>query len=396
VKHKEVNWVEWVANSLLCFALAGVFHAISVHSATADVETWSGQVTHAKQYSAWKEYYEYAVYKTEYYTDTESYTDSNGKHRTRTVTKSRRVFDRWESTSRWHHESWTAFTNIDKNISIDKNTFTELCKKFQDHQAVPGKRRTGERNSRMIGGDPNDYESKNRSGWVEPVTKIVAFENKIRATPSSFSFAKVPEGMKGLFEYPKNAHPFVSDRLVGSAPATIDQLTFDQMNARLGPKKRVNVIMLGMGDVNSMMGEWQRAKWIGGKKNDVVIVWGGLNKKPSWVKVFGWTDEEICKRNLETIVLKNGATTDVLPLIETEIKNTYKLKNWEKSFAHIRVPAPAWAMWTYFSVMVVAQFILWFLFMNNNYGKEIEQPFSNDPFKSKWEWRSAVPPPKWK
>jgi hypothetical protein len=48
-----------------------------------------------------------------------------------------------------------------------------------------------------------------------------------------------------------------------------------------------------------------------------------------------------------------------LPLIEQEIRTDYRLKDWDKAFAHISVPAAPWAVWTYFSVMVVAQVIFW-------------------------------------
>ena len=370
VYRREVNWQEWLINSLICFVLAGGFHFLAVSNATRDVETWSGQLVAAKHYTAWEEYYEYAVYRTEYYEEEESYTDSNGRSQTRTVTHSRQVFDHWEPTSRWHQEYWRTQSNIDTSYGIDSAKFEYLCVKFKDKRAVPGDRTTGEHHSRMIGGNPDDYESANRSGWIEPVTKLVQFKNKIKATPSTFSFSKVPDGMKGVFGYPANDNPFISDRLLGTALATVDLFEFDKMNARLGPAKRVNVIMVGMGAADSMLGEWQKSKWIGGKKNDIVILWGGNNKKPTWVKVFGWTDEETCKRDLETIVLDNGATTQVLPLIEAEIRLHYKLKDWEKAFAHISVPAPAWALWTYFGVMVVSQIGLWWWFMDNEYDKD--------------------------
>lgn len=366
--NRRIHWMEWIGNGVLCFAMAGLFHLIGVNGLTADVETWSGQITTARQYSAWHEYYEEAIYRTEFYTTTESYTDSKGNTSYRTVINSRQVFDHWESRRRWHSEHFGAESNIDTSYSIDKSKYFFLCNKFGRVDTVAGRRYTSEHNSRMIEGDPNDYVAVNINKWIEPVTKLVSFENKIKATPSVFSFAPVPKDIK-VYPYPPNDNHFISDRLVGSALATIDQLKFDQMNAVLGPIKRVNVIMVGMGAVDSMMGEWQRSAWIGGKKNDVVIVWGGNNKHPDWVKVFGWTDSEVCKRNLETIILDNGATTEVLPLIEKEIREGYVKKEWKKSFAHITVPAPAWAVWWYLGVMVFTQAGIWFWFNVNEIDK---------------------------
>lgn len=373
---KRINWIEWLINTAICFAMAGIFHVAAISGQTLDIETWSGQLIDAKHYAAWQEYYEEAIYRTEYYNTMESYSYSvgSGKNRstrmgTRTVRRSRQVFDHWESRTRWHKDSWVTNSNISTSYNIDSNKFENLCVKFTNKDTIRGDRTTGAHNSRMIGGDPNDYETHNHTGWVEPVTKLVEFENKIRATPTTFSFAKVPENIK-VYDYPKNDNPFVSDRLIGTALATIDLFVFDQMNARLGPVKRVNVVMVGMGDRDSMSGEWQRASWIGGKKNDVIITWGGNNKSPQWVKVFGWTDSDVCKRNIESIILDNGAQTSTLKLIEDEIKVNYKLKDWDKAFSHISVPAPDWALWWYLGVMVFSQAGLWFLFTHNEFNKK--------------------------
>lgn len=367
---KKVNWIEWIGNSAVCFLIAGCFHIMAIHGMTADTETWSGQLVDAKHYAAWREYYEYAVYRTEYYTATESYTDSKGRSSTRTVTRSREVFDHWEPSTRWHADHWETESNINTSYGVDSKFFEYLCVQFKDKRTVRGNRTTGDHNSRMIAGDPNDYETTDRSGWVEPVTKHMSFENRIKAAPSSFSFAPVPDTVKGIFAYPKNDNPFVSDRLLGTALSTINHFAFDQMNARMGPIKKVNVIMIGMGDVDSMLAEWQRSKWIGGKKNDIVIVWGGDNKAPAWVRCFGWSDSEYCKRNLETIVLDNGASTDTLAMIEKEIRLNYVLKDWKKSFAHIAIPAPMWALWSYIGFMVVSQAGLWFWFTHNDFDKD--------------------------
>lgn len=355
--NRRITWIEWLGGTAVGFALAGLFHLLAVSGATRDVETWSGQLVQGRHYAAWQEYYEYAVYRTEWYTDTETYTDSDGHTQTRTVMRSRQVFDHWEPTSRWHSDSFGVSSNIDTSYSIDRTFWYGLAERFGGYQSTPGHRSTWEHNSRMIGGDPNDYVTSNRTGYVQPVTKLVRFENKVRATPTTFSYPPVPANIK-VFPYPANDNPFASDRLIGTA-TLVDLLAFDQMNARLGPKKRVNVVMVGLGNRDSMAAQWQEAAWIGGKKNDVVITWGGLNDRPTWVRAFGWTDSKTCLRQLESIVLENGAKTSTLPLIEAEIVRDYRLKDWDKAFAHIRVPAPMWAAYWYFGVAIVAQVGFW-------------------------------------
>lgn len=369
---KKIAWFEWVACSAIGFILAGIFHAISICGMTADTETWSGQIVTARQFSAWKEYYEYAVYRTEYYTDTESYTDSKGRSRTRTVTKSRQVFDHWEPTSRWHDEYHEWYSNINTSYGIDKSTFVAICQKFNDNHPVPGNRRTGEHNSRMIGGDPNDYVSDNRTGWIQPVTKSMSFSNRIKAAPSVFSFIKVPDSIK-VFPYPKNGNPYVSDRLLGTAKKDFDQLKFDQLNSQLGPRKRVNLIIIGFDSADSMLGEYQRAKFIGGKKNDVVICYG-----MGWAKVFGWTEKELVKSNLQTMFTQNPINNDLLPLIGEEIVKNYLIKDWKK-FDYISIePATCYYVW-FAIILLLTQGGLYYYCHRNDLDKDTKFGVKSPP-----------------
>lgn len=350
---KEVNWIEWIAGSLIGFAMAGIFHWIAMDSQTADIETWSGQLVDGRHIPKWHEYYEEAVYRTE--------TTGSGKNQ-RTYT----VFDHWESHTRWHDDEYGLMSNIDTTYEVDHDAFYKVAKTWGGVRQVSGRRTTGAHASRMIDGDPNDYVTHNKTGFIWPVTKLVKFENRIKATPTTFSYAKVPEKIP-VFHYPPNKNSFVSDRLVGSA-VLVDTFKFDQMNARLGPTKRVNVIVVGFADRDNTAAQWQEAAWIGGKKNDVVICFGGLNKSPTWVRAFGWTDKKICLRQLESIVLEKGFSEATLPLIEAEINADYILKDWKK-FDYIKVPAPLWSIWTYIGVAGICQSLFWWWARTNEYSK---------------------------
>jgi hypothetical protein len=348
---KEVHWIEWLGGSLIGFAMAGLFHWIAMDSQTADIETWSGQLTNGRHVARWQEYYEEAIYRTVY--------TGSGKNRT-----SHRVFSHWESHRRWHDDRYSITSNIDMAYDVDKDAFDKVAKTWGGVSATPGRRTTGEHDSKMIDGDPNDYVTVNRTGFVWPVTKLVKFENKIKATPTTFSYAKVPEKVP-VFHYPPNKNSFTSDRLVGSA-VVVDTFKFDQMNARLGPSKRVNVIVVGFGARDSSAAQWQEAAWTGGKKNDVVICFGGLNKSPAWVHAFGWTEKKTCLRQLESIVLEKGFTEETLPLIEAEIKADYVLKDWKK-FDYIKVPAPMWSILTYLGVAGACQSLFWWWARRNEF-----------------------------
>lgn len=370
---KRVVWGEWLGGTAIGFAMAALFHALAMHGQTADVETWSGQIVSGRHTPRWEEYYEEAIYRTEYYYVTEEYTYSTGSGKTlryhtghRQVQKSRRVFDHWEPRRRWHDAEWRVQSNIGTGHGTNGEMFDRMAKSWDGLHPERGSRTTGEHASRMISGDPNDYLIR-CTGFVWPVTRLVSFENRIKATPTTFSYAKVPAGIR-VFDYPANRNAFSSDRLVGSAN-TIDLFAFDQMNARLGPTKRVNVVLVGFGDRDSSAAMWQEAAWVGGKKNDVVICWGGLNKRPEWVRAFGWTERKTCLRNLESIVLEHGASVETLPAIEAEIRESYVLKDWKK-FDYIRVPAPSWAIISYLIVAGISQWLFWWWARINELTKE--------------------------
>jgi hypothetical protein len=212
--------------------------------------------------------------------------------------------------------------------------------------------------SQMIEGDPNDRITILYAGnpFIEPITNARYFENRVRATPSVFNFTKVPKDVQ-VYEYPLNKSIWVSDRVMGTSRGKISTRLWDEMNARLGPSKKVNVIIIGFSSTDSMSGEWQRSKWFGGKKNDIAICHG-----PKWVKVFGWTDSDVTKKNLESIVLTNPISNNLIPLIEGEIARSYHLKDFERDFAYLSVE-PKLSHWLFFWVLMVGtQTFLYFYF----------------------------------
>lgn len=353
-KNKNISAHEWLCGSIISFILAGSLHLFAVHSMTEDIETWSGEIVSARHFPRWHEYYEYAVYRTECTTDSKGYTHC------------RQVFSHWQSTSRWHEEYFEAYSNIDTYYTISKAKFNYFVDKFKDHRAIKGKRYTFEHNSRMLSGDPNDYVTYNKTGWVEPITRLVAFSNRIKAAPSVFSFVSVPENIP-VYEYPPNNNSWSSNRLCGIAQQHFNQFTFDQFNSRLGPTKQVNVIIAGFADKNSSLAEYQKAKWLGGRKNDICILYGWSTKKNKviWCKVFGWSESDICKKNLETLVLKNTPNNDLLPLLEKEIWKNYKIKDWSK-FDYIAIePRTTHLVWFFVLTIIIQGGLYHYFHMND-------------------------------
>ncbi|MFA7218917.1 MAG: hypothetical protein WC119_00130 [Synergistaceae bacterium] len=347
-KFHTITWYEWLGVCLIGFAVTGVFHAIAVHGMTADNEIWSGQITRAVHYPRWIEEYQVAIYKTVTHTrsDGSTYTTSEFSH--------------YETRHRTHPEHWQAETSITRPKEIDKKFFNEIVQNFGDLTTEKPHK------SGFDSGDPNIYVAYNKTGYVYPITDIRSFKNKIKASPSVFSFSKVPEGTP-VYEYPYS-HWLVSARLIGTASTVIDITEFDRLNSRLGPTKRVNVIIVGFNSLDSQLGQWQEAKWIGGKKNDLVICYGGTTNA-NWAYCFGWTEQEIVKRNIETIFLKFPVNDDILLKIENEIRKNYVIKDWSK-FDYIRVEPPRWAFMILVIIFIGTQGGLWAFAHYNDFTDE--------------------------
>jgi hypothetical protein len=378
--HKKVVLIESLILAGIGFLISGIFHICAVTGMTHDVETWSGQIVSATQHSAWQEAYMKEIYKTEYYytTETRTRTVGSGKNtRTETYTvsvrHSREVFSHLEPRTRWHEERFVASDTLGRTFSIDKGRYQDILSKHGDKRSFPGDRTNygyRERGNRMIGGDPNDYTTINAKNYVYPVTDVRSWENKVKASPSVFSYTKVPENIiPKLFDYPKNDDTFTSDRLVGAGSWNIT--AWDQMNARLGAAKKVNVIAVNFGqNADPNLATWLESHWIGGKKNDIVICFGSNSVestpvyKPTWCRTFGWTEKELVKENINTIILENGIRSETIPLIEKEIFKNYTIKDWSK-FDYLTVEIPS----SFFFWCLIIQFVaigVWVFFSINN------------------------------
>ena len=352
---RKVVWAEWLIASASAFLIAGIMHAIAFMGMTDDIEMWSGTIQYVEHHPKWIE-----EYKKEHSRTVVVGKDSRGNNITRTK--------RWTTTEHdTHHEHWIAYASYGTEVetrNISQETYNDLKNKFGNQTIVSGKQSTDHWSGKFDGGDNNIYRTNDKTNYCQPVTKIFHFENRVKAAPTVFSFPKVPESIK-LYKWPQNQWMH-SNRLINEN--RIDQLSFDRFNSRLGPRKRINVIMINFKDKDSSIADWQQAKWIGGKKNDLVICYNQINNQTTWCKVFGWTESELCKRNIATILLQNPVNDDILPIIENEIRRTYQIKDWSK-FDYISIEPPTWSYITFFVLLFVSQVGLWIFFHMNQYTK---------------------------
>lgn len=330
IKSEKIVWQEWAISTVTSLVTVAIFHFVSIHGMTGDSETWSGKITEATFHPQWVEEYTVDIYKT--------VKDKKGHEE--------KVFDHTETRYRTHSEHWNCYTSLDNEYSIEQATFEEISKNFNCKETRDGHK------SGFYSGDPHIYVATNKTGYLYPVTTWRTFENRVKAAPSLFSYSEVPATVP-VFPYPANSNFMTSDRLIGQARRDVSILEWDRMNARLGPFKKVNVILIGFSDADSSIAHDQEAKWIGGKKNDLVLCYG-----TGWSYVFGWTERDLVKANLQTILLKGPIDTTIIPKIEKEVTDNYKIKDWSK-FDYITIEPPTWAYWVLLLVMVLTQGGFW-------------------------------------
>lgn len=340
--HKLV-YLEVLGAAAIAFLLAAVFHVSALYSLTGDTETWSGQITEACFHPRWVE---------EIITKHNTYDDEGNVTGSYTTTS--------YST---HHEYWDAKTSTGENHNISKEFYNNVVKNFGNKIVTKKVYKSG-----FYSGDRNIYIAENNTGYIYPTTTTRSFQNRLKAAHNLFQFEK-PAKMIKIYSYPKNDNWLQSARLIGKASNDVSLLDFDRMNSRLGPFKLVNVIIVGFDSDDSSLGRYQEAAWLGGKKNDLVICYGSVNKEeqPSWVYCFGWTEHDILKRRIESIVLEEGIN---LKKIETEIIQTYVIKDWSK-FDYLTMYPSALMVVLYFLCLLVCESVYFMWCTNNEYEKSI-------------------------
>lgn len=348
-RHEVVFW-EWCVVAAAAFIVAGGAHYASVRAMTGDTQTVSGIVTTATHFPWWLEEYTVTV------------DDGKGKSHTETRTRS-------------HPEHWTADLSTGGELDVTQERFNEISGLFG------GTHSEWQLKLGLIAGDHNIYVAKQaKTGYLLPSTEQWTFENRIKAAPSVFSFAKVPPGA-AVYGYPKNGDFMHSDRLLGSAVTSIPVRDFDLLNSDLGPLKKVNLIMIGFGVRDASIAQMQQAAWIGGKKNDLVICYGGgTAAKPEWCYVFGWTESELCKKNIQTEILNSGVNAQLLPILREEIVRNYRIKDWTK-FDYITVELPVSHVIWFVLAMIAVQVGLHYWILTNGESKFVSGLYRSRRFR---------------
>ncbi|MFY9493507.1 MAG: hypothetical protein WAP55_03475 [Minisyncoccia bacterium] len=148
----------------------------------------------------------------------------------------------------------------------------------------------------------------------DPTAQAHGFVNYIKANPGSIlrRTGAADKFKAYLPPYPNKVYDYYHcDRflVVGVEVPDIKQWNtmLSEINADLGAKKWVNIVFVAVGLDESEYTYALEEVWIGGKKNDLVIVAGVPNyPQIKWVSVFSWSIAEDLKVELRDAILGIG------------------------------------------------------------------------------------------
>lgn len=339
VKFKTINWWESLLSVLIPVGVASLTILGVQGCQQQDYETWSGYAQKAVHTPYWVAEWE------EWVDDYDSEGKVSGGH--------------WETRTETHHPDWWLETTIGK-IDIGEKTWNNIVSKHGVYK---------ERGYRpdFDHGDRYDYFSDIKNTEEDfpdiPVSKQVSWRNPFKNTNSIIP-KETAKNIK-TFLYP-NGGALNSGRAINS---NISQLDWDRMNARIGASKKVNVIICYCDDNDISYAQAMESKWMGGKKNDLVICYGGEDETSAkWSYVFGWSKTSLVKYNLQTILLENKIDSSIIPLVEAEIKENFVPYDWANADGG-EVIIPVWSIVMAFILCVGAQVGLFYWFHNNDINK---------------------------
>ncbi|MBI5004205.1 hypothetical protein HZC00_03870 [Candidatus Kaiserbacteria bacterium] len=314
----EINLTEMAINIIvICLLSLGVWE-LGKYGQVADTEIWNGAVTRKDR--------THGYYVTSYSCNCRQTCSGSGKNRTCTQTCDTCYQDHYTV-------AWTADTTVG-NV-----TFQKLDRSYRSVYQTP---------------DPEVYT---RCKVGEPAAIEHGYTNYIQAVPQSlFSGDKEAVSTWALPTYPR-VYDFYRIRRVLNIDTKIANVAIDEINNALnaalkdlGQEKQVNVIVILTETDDPAYRYSVEKKWIGGKKNDVVVFVGLDGDVITWADTMTWAlnkGNELFHVKLRDAVkgLKTLDPKTFVPSVISTIEQHYDRPEM-KQFEYLKeeIKPPLWVM----------------------------------------------------
>jgi hypothetical protein len=198
----------------------------------------------------------------------------------------------------------------DATSSNDENVFHDGCN--PPYSSPP------QRWSQIVVGEPTSVEHE--------------FTNYIKGNPDSILRRRGLEQKWGklLPDYPRVYDHYRADKFIGGGAEANKLLA--EMNGRLGKKKQVDVIVVATKVGEREFADALREHWLGGKKNDLVVVIGVPNAPTiGWVEVVTWSKSDSMNVAIRDQLQSLPAfdVPAILSVIETNVSASFVRRRWQ-------------------------------------------------------------------
>ena len=190
----------------------------------------------------------------------------------------------------------------------------------------------------------------------DPVSENHSYQNYIKGSPDTlFRYSGSLEKYKALVpEHPHQIYDYYKvNRVIciNNCPSDIQKWNEDlsKLNSIVGYQKGTNIIIIFTGAIDRDYRYAIEQAWLGGKKNDIVIIMDIADTGITWAEVIAWTDNEIFKVQLRNNLQKQKVLDrqKIMQIIHDDTMELYKRKSME-DFAYLRAsitPTPTqWAV----------------------------------------------------
>lgn len=329
--HSTITMKEVGIHLLIVIIATTSMYALSTYSMTADVEVWNGQVTSKKK--------ERVSCRHSY--DCNCYSDSDGNRHCSTC------YDHS------YDNDWNVYS------TLGTYTINTL-----DRQGL----KTPPRWTRSKKGDP--------------VAQKRPFPNYVKAVPDSLFHddqalnekfeGKIPAYPDKIYDY-----HYINRILNVGTNVPITNALNKELALRLrtlGSARKNNTVIVFTNTDDPNYRYALESKWIGGKKNDAIVVIGVADyPNIAWVDVFGWSKNEMFNVALrDDIIAMKKLDMTLIDIIDRNVSEHFVKRSMEE-FAYLKdeIEPPLWALMLMFVLSIaISSGVAYYMHKNDVFGDE--------------------------
>ena len=142
---------------------------------------------------------------------------------------------------------------------------------------------------------------------------------------------------------------------------------------QLGPQARANFILVAVNTTDTRYAEDLRQHWLGGKKNDVILVLGVNDKVLNWARVVSWSENKMIHVDLRDKIMEafEGKALEVdgvLAIADKSIRKNFTRMDEEKyEYLKDSIEPPMWMVILSLVLGILASCGLTYFFHKNEF-----------------------------